>query len=245
VDVVVSMRGVVKRFRDKTILRGVDLVIPSGRVYVIAGPNGAGKTTTIRVMMGLYKPDSGLVRVLGGVPGGPGWEGIKTRIGYLPEDASPYERLTGYENILFYARLYAEGDEDKIPGLVERAVQISGLSRDDLERRAGEYSKGMKRRLLLAISLMHRPVLAVLDEPTSGLDVFSAYAVRETIRDLAGQGASIVLTTHNLLEAERVADMVAFINRGRVVYQGSVKGALEAYDASSLEEAFIRAAGGG
>ena len=240
---VVYMEGVVKRFRGKTVLRGVSLVIPRGQVFVIAGPNGAGKTTTIRVMMGLYKPDSGRVRVLGVEPGGPGWERAKTRIGYLPEDASPYERLTGYENILFHARLYAGGDERLVERFVERAIAISGLDERDLARRAGEYSKGMKRRLLLALTLMHRPVLAVLDEPTSGLDVFSAYEVRRMIRELAGGGASIVLTTHNLLEAEAIADMVAFIQEGRVVYQGSVGEAKEAYGASSLEEAFIRAAG--
>jgi len=237
------MRGVVKGFRDKKILRGLDLVIPAGRVFVIAGPNGAGKTTTIRVMMGLYRPDQGSVRVLGVEPGSPDWDRVKTRIGYLPEDASPYERLTGYENIIFYARLYARGDERLTREYVERASKISGLSPRDLSRRAGEYSKGMKRRLLLAITLMHNPSLAVLDEPTSGLDVFSAYSVRSMIRGLAESGASIVLTTHNLLEAERIADMVAFINEGRVVFQGSVAEALEAFSASSLEEAFVRAAG--
>ena len=214
--------------------------VPRGSVYVLAGPNGSGKTTTIRTLLGLYRRDNGRILVLGCDPEDNCWREVVGKTGYLPEDASPYERLTGYENILFYAKLYAKGDPEKARRLVEKAVEISDLSQSELHRRAGTYSKGMKRRLLLATSLMHNPDLVVLDEPTSGLDVFSQHAIRELIRSLAQKGRTVLVTTHNLLEAELIADYVGFIYKGTIVYEGSVREAIEEFNASNLEEAFIR-----
>ncbi len=235
-------RGVWKRLGGRPVLRGVDLEVPKGSVTVLAGPNGAGKTTLIRVILGLYRRDSGSVEVLGRDPQGD--PSLYTRVGYLPEDAEPYERLTGYENLLFYARLYASRGGWSVEELVERAVEVSGLDREALSRRASTYSKGMRRRLLLAASVMHMPSLAVLDEPTSGLDVFSAHRVRGIVRGLAERGLTVLLTTHNLLEAGLVADRVAFMVDGRIVFQGRVEEALAKYNAGDLEEAFVKAAGG-
>lgn len=241
----VLVDGVWKSIKGNPVLRGISLRVPKGTVTVIAGPNGAGKTTLVRVLLGIYRPDRGMVRVLGRVPGGDGWGEAARRIGYLPEDASPYERLTGYENLLFYALIYTGGDRVRAEGLVERGASLSGLSPGDLARRAGEYSKGMKRRLLLAAALMHGPELAVLDEPTSGLDVFSATRVRGIIRDYAMKGGTVLLTTHNLLEAQYVADRVVFISSGGIVFEGTVREALERYGAVNLEEAFVEAVGRG
>ena len=113
-----------------------------------------------------------------------------------------------------------------------------------MERRAGEYSKGMKRRLLLARALMHRPKLAVLDEPTAGLDVFSAVRIREAIKSMASKGTAFLVTTHNLLEASLIADRVTFIVGGRTVFTGAPREAVEKYGAANLEEAFIKAVRG-
>ena len=240
-DYAVIARDVVKTFSGVNVLQGITLRVPRGSVYIIAGPNGSGKTTTVRVLLGLYRRDGGEVRVLGCDPLTSCWRSVVWRIGYLPEDASPYERLSGYENIVFYAKLYASRKDYTVEELVERAVELSGLSPRVLEKKTGEYSKGMKRRLLLALSLMHDPELAILDEPTSGLDVYSSHKVRETIRELRDEGKTIILTTHNLLEAELIADMIAFISRGRIVFEGDVREALEIYESSNLEEAFIKA----
>jgi len=237
----IILRDVVKKIKNKVILDRINLEVPNGSLYVIAGPNGSGKTTTIRVILGLYSPDSGHVEVLGTQPRSQRWQSVLQRIGYLPEDASPYERLTGYENLLFYAKLYAMGDESKIREYFERGIELSGLSHEELRMKTGEYSKGMKRRLLLAMSLMHDPDLALLDEPTSGLDVFSSYRIRGWIRSLVRRGKTVIVTTHNMLEAETIADHISFIVNGRVVFSGRVDEALERYRASSLEEAFIRA----
>lgn len=240
-DLAVILERVVKRIKGKVILDGVSLKVPKGSLFIIAGPNGSGKTTTIRVILGLYRPDAGRVVVLGASPHTRGWSRIVEKIGYLPEDASPYERLTGYENLLFYAKLYARGDGSKLREYFERGVELSGLDPDELKKKAGEFSRGMKRRLLLAMSLMHDPDLALLDEPTSGLDVFSSYRIREWIRGLAARGKTVIVTTHNMLEAETIADRIAFIVNGRIVFSGGIEEALRRYQAGSLEEAFIKA----
>ncbi len=242
---VVEVEGLVKVLGGRRVLDGVSLRLVEGEVFVLAGPNGSGKTTTLRVLMGLYRPDAGRVRVLGVEPGGSGWLRVLDRVGYLPEDAMPYDRLTGYENLYFYARLLSRGDPRRARELVEEAVRISGLSAEDLGRRAGSYSRGMKRRLLLGATLMHSPRLAVLDEPTAGLDVFSSYRVREIIRRTADNGGAVLVTTHNLLEAQIIADRVAFLASGRVVFVGGVDEALAEYGAGDLEEAFVRAVAGG
>lgn len=242
-DYAVVVEGLVKRVKGRIILRGITLRVPRGSVFVLAGPNGSGKTTTIRTLLGLYRADEGSIEVLGVTPGSSDWKRVQSRIGYLPEDAEPYERLSGYENLLFYARLYATGREDLSSRYLENAIAISGLSREELARRAGDYSKGMKRRLLLATALMHDPELAVLDEPTTGLDVFSAYRIRGLIKELAGRGKTVIVTTHNMFEAQVIADYVAFIVEGTVIFSGRVSDALRAFAAGNLEEAFIRAAG--
>ncbi len=241
--IVAAMEGVVKRIGGRLVLRGVSLEVRSGEIHVLAGPNGAGKTTTIRVLLGLLKPDGGRVSVLGAEPGGYGWEEASRLIGYLPEDAEVYERLTGWENLLFYAWLYAGSPREAVE-MAKMGAKLSGLPDEVLKRRAGEYSRGMRRRLLLARALMHGPRLAVLDEPTTGLDVFSAVRVREAIKSMAARGTAFLVTTHNLLEASLIADRVTFIVGGRTVFTGTPREAVEKYGAGNLEEAFIKAVGG-
>ncbi|MEB3860906.1 MAG: ABC transporter ATP-binding protein [Desulfurococcales archaeon] len=242
---VISVDNLWKTIKRKKVLRGASLTVGEGQVYVLAGPNGAGKTTLIRILMGLITRDAGRVEVLGLEPGGAGWDTVKLEIGYLPEDASPYDRLTGWENLRFYAELYSRGDPGKVREYLENAAAISGLTREELSRRAGGYSRGMKRRLLIAATLMHNPRLVVMDEPTSGLDVFAAYRVKRTIRSMAGRGYTFLITTHDMSEAQELATHVGFIESGRIVFQGTVEEALKAYSAQSLEEAFVRAVGGG
>ncbi len=237
--IVALMDGVSKKLGRRPVLRRVDLEVRRGEVHVLAGPNGAGKTTSIRVLLGLLGRDSGRVMVLGAEPGRPGWREAAARVGYLPEDAGVYERLTGWENLLYYARLYADGEEDAVE-MARYGAELSGLG-EAIHRRAGEYSRGMRRRLLVARALMHRPDLAVLDEPTSGLDVFSSLKVRETVRAMASHGTAFLVTTHNLLEAERLADRVTFIVGGRTIFTGPPGRALNEFSSESLEEAFVEA----
>jgi ABC-2 type transport system ATP-binding protein len=221
-------------------LRDVSLSVEGGKLVYLLGPNGSGKTTLVRLLMGLYKPDKGLLRVLGVEPRRPGWDKVRARIGYLPENADVYERFAGLEILEFYARLY-EANRWRV--LLDRAIGLTGLGQEDLRRRAGEYSKGMRRRLLLAVALMRDPELLVLDEPFSGVDVITAYNLKRELSRLRRRGVTILATSHNILEAERYADKVVFIYRGAIVFEGSVGEALERYRAESLEEAFTRAVG--
>jgi len=231
----VRAEGVWKSFGRHVALRGATLRAPWGSLTYLLGPNGAGKTTLVRTVLGLYRADQGVVETLCGRPR-PGMAGI----GYVPESADVYERLTGMEILAFYARIYSPRGWEV---LVEEAVRVSGLSRSDLSRRAGEYSRGMRRRLLLAVALMARPRLLVLDEPFSGVDVMAAFKLKREVERLRSEGVTVVATSHNILEAERMADRVVFIHEGKTLYEGTVEGALRAFRAGDLEEAFVNAVG--
>ena len=232
--------GVSKRIRGRVVLENVTLNVPEGRVYVLAGPNGSGKTTTIRILLGLIRRDSGRVEVLGRDPEVEG-DVVREYIGYLPEDAQPYERLTGLEHIMFYAKLYSKSSN--VDSMVSRAIEISGLSLQDLRSKAGTYSRGMKRRLLLALTLMHNPRIAVLDEPLSGLDVISSYRVKRFIKSMAGSGATFLITTHDMRDAEEIADVVGLIVNGRIIAEGSPRELMELTGSESLEEAYVKLVG--
>ena len=242
----VEAHGLVKRFGKNFAVRGVDLEVPEGEVHVLAGHNGAGKTTLFRLIAGLLRRDGGSLTVLGVDPESRDWGRVASMIGYVPEDAQPYERLTGREYLRFFAMIYARDDDD-VERMISWAVRVTGLSDRDLDRKAGEYSNGMKRRLLIARALMHRPRLVLLDEPTNGLDVFAAHEVRELIKSLSRSGTTFLIATHNMAEAQYLADRVTFMAYGRVVASGPVKDVLDRFGASDLEEAFIRAVreGGG
>jgi len=229
-----------KRIRGRVVLENATLNVPEGGVYVLAGPNGSGKTTTIRILLGLIRRDSGRVEVLGRDPEVEG-DVVREYIGYLPEDAQPYERLTGLEHIMFYAKLYSKSSNVDI--MVSRAIEISGLSLQDLRSKAGTYSRGMKRRLLLALTLMHHPRIAVLDEPLSGLDVVSSYRVKKLIKSMAGSGATFLITTHDMRDAEETADVVGLIVNGRIIAEGSPRELVELTGSESLEEAYVKLVG--
>lgn len=231
-----------KSFSGVDAVRGVSFEVGPGEVFGLIGPNGAGKTTTLRMVAGLLRPDRGEVSVGGLDP----WRdpvGARRILSYLPEDAGVYRHLSGLDFLWFIARLYFDDDEEARRA-VEWAVEASGLG-DALRRPAGGYSKGMKRRLLLARTLMVRPRVVVLDEPTSGLDVYHSVEMRKLIRDYARrEGAAVLVSSHNMLEVEYLCDRIALINKGVVVAEGTPEEVKERYGASNLEEAFIAAVRG-
>jgi ABC-2 type transport system ATP-binding protein len=200
-------------------LDGLSLEVPRGRIFGLLGPNGAGKTTMVRLLLGLLRPTTGNVRVLGHDPATAGAH-IRERAGALLEHDGLYERLTAYDNLEFYARVWRLGSEQR-KHRIQTLLERFGL----WDRRfdtAGTWSRGMKRKLALARALLHKPELIFLDEPTAGLDPGAAAALREDLAALATQEhATIFLNTHNLAEAERLCDNIGVIGRGRLLAQGA------------------------
>jgi ABC-2 type transport system ATP-binding protein len=214
----IRVTGLVKSFGDVKALDGVDLQVPSGSVLGLLGPNGAGKTTTVRVLTTLLMPDAGTVEVTGldvvrdAVK-------LRGRIGLAGQYAAVDENLTGLENLVMVGRLYGE----RRAAAKRRGQEL--LERFDLVEAAGRpaktYSGGMRRRLDLAAALVARPPVLFLDEPTTGLDPRSRLEVWATIEGLVAEGTTVLLTTQYLDEADRLADLIAVIDRGRVIAEGT------------------------
>ncbi len=228
-----------KRYDSITAVRGLSFVVGEGEIFGLIGPNGAGKTTTLRIIATLLKPTKGKV-IAYGYDVVENADEVRKLLGYLPEEAGVYERLTGYENLLFYARLYAN-NEDEAKRIASYGVELSRLG-ERIKSRAETYSKGMKRRLVLARTLMIKPKLAILDEPTSGLDVYATVEVRKTIRKYVNDtNATVIVSSHNMLEVEYLCDRVAFIDRGRIIAVGTPRELIEEFGGSNLEDAFVNA----
>ena len=235
----VRFENVVKRIGGKEILKGVSFAVRRGEVFGLIGPNGAGKTTSLRIAAGILKPDGGEV-FLFDRPGGQLDPSLRVHIGYLPEDAGAYRNMRGIDFIRFIASVYSVYGFDA-EEMVEEAVRISGLG-DRLHDKIKTYSKGMKRRLLLAVTLMTRPKLAILDEPNSGLDVYHTVRMRNAILEYVRRtGGSVLLSSHNMLEVEYLCDRVALISGGRIIDQGSPSDLKRKYGTDNLEDAFVRA----
>ncbi len=216
-------------------LKGIDFEVDQGEVFALIGPNGAGKTTALRIVATLLSPSDGKVEFLGfDLKKNP--EKFREKISYLPEEAGAYRNLKGIDYLKFMARFYAASDRDE-EEFVSRAKEISGLG-SRLNEKAGTYSKGMTRKLLLARALMNKPAMAILDEPTSGLDVINALEVREIIKRFAREGISVLLSSHNMLEIEFLSDRVGLIDKGRILDSGPPEGLKEKYKARNLEEVF-------
>jgi ABC-2 type transport system ATP-binding protein len=197
---------------------GVNLTVQPGEVLALLGPNGAGKTTTVRMLTSILKPTAGWARVAGhDVAKDPA--GVRASVGVLTEHHGLYFRMRAEEYLDFFGELYG------LPRAVrrDRATQLLeqlGM-REAVGRRLGEYSKGMRQKLALIRALLHDPPVLLLDEPTSAMDPQSAKLVRDAIAQLRSEKRAIILCTHNLTEAELLADQIAVIRRGRIITQGS------------------------
>jgi ABC-2 type transport system ATP-binding protein len=214
----IETRGLTKRFESFLAVDGVSLTVQPGEVLALLGPNGAGKTTTVRMLTSILKPTAGWARVAGhDVAKDPA--GVRASVGVLTEHHGLYFRMRAEEYLDFFGELYG------LPRAVrrDRATQLLeqlGM-REAVGRRLGEYSKGMRQKLALIRALLHDPPVLLLDEPTSAMDPQSAKLVRDAIAQLRSEKRAIILCTHNLTEAELLADQIAVIRRGRIITQGS------------------------
>ena len=208
-----------KRYGEIEALDGVSFAVRGGEVFALLGPNGAGKSTTVRVLTTLTKPDSGSATVAGhDVVRHP--NRARSALGYVPQDSGIDREATGRENLMLQGRIYGmRGPELK--RRVDELLELVGLA-DAAGRVVRGYSGGMKRRLDIALGLVHRPSVLFLDEPTTGLDPEARVAMWEEVQRLAAQESlTILLTTHYLEEADQLADRLAIVSRGRIIVEGT------------------------
>jgi ABC-2 type transport system ATP-binding protein len=212
----IEVRGLCKSYGELVAVDNVDLSVEPGDVFGYLGPNGAGKTTSLRMMLGLIAPSAGSVRLFGRDPqvSVKALEGVA---GFV-EAPSFYPYLNGRTNLDLFAALDGNGAK----GRIEEALEIVGLS-DRAKDRVGAYSHGMRQRLGIAASLLRAPRLLLLDEPATGLDPGGMRDMRDLIRNLSGQGMTVLLSSHLLTEVEELCNRVAIVREGRVAYQGSLE----------------------
>ncbi len=207
-----------KVFDQFTAVDGVNLNVPAGRVLVLLGPNGAGKTTTVRMLTSILRPTRGRAVVAGyDVVREP--QKVRESVGVLTEHHGLYNRMNAGEYLDFYGRLY-NMDSKARQNRIDPLLGEFGLL-EEKKRKLGEFSKGMRQKLALVRALMNEPPVLLLDEPTSAMDPESARVVRDGIHQLRSFSRSIIVCTHNLLEAEELADQIAIIRKGRIILSGS------------------------
>ena len=211
----IRVRGLVKRFGRLTALDGLDLTVAPGRVHGFLGPNGAGKSTTIRVLLGLYRPDDGEVRVLGRDPAREA-SAINREVSYVPGDVALWPNLTGGQVLDALAGLRGARDRAREDALIERFDV-------DPSKKVRTYSKGNRQKVILVAALAAPCDLVILDEPTSGLDPLQAEVFVDAVRDAAGQGRTVLMSSHIMAEVDRLCDSVTIIKDGRVVEDGGLE----------------------
>jgi ABC-2 type transport system ATP-binding protein len=238
------LTGVSKRYGDVTAVDYLDLDVRKGEILGLLGPNGSGKSTTIKMILGLVKPDSGSVNVLGiNVEDDP--VSVKRKVGYVPESPRVYEFLTGLEFLDFTGDVYEMRIEEKKKRIEEflKALDLEGREGDMI----GSYSEGMKQKVVIISAIMHRPELLLLDEPLSGLDPRSARIVKDLLHEMASQGVTTIMSTHILEIAQAMCDRIAIMYNGRMSALGTMKELRQKamMPDSGLEDIFLKLTGTG
>lgn len=238
--VAVEAKGLVKRFGEVVAVDHLTMRIPTGAFYAFLGPNGAGKSTTISLLTGLCAPDAGAMTLLG-IDALKEPLAVKSRIGVVPEELSLFERLTGRQYLSFCGRMHALSGSQA----GDRAEELLRLT--ELTAKGGalvaEYSKGMRRRLAIAAALLHAPELVFLDEPFEGIDVLASGVIRDLLSELSRRGVTLLLTTHVLEIAERLATHAGVIRAGALVDEGPVDELRRRHQCPSLEGVFAKLIG--
>jgi ABC-2 type transport system ATP-binding protein len=236
----VEARGLVKRYGDIVAVDHVDLEVERADVFGYLGPNGAGKTTSLRILLGLIRPTEGTAHLFGRDPLVDGAKALEGVAGFV-EGPRFYPYLSGLRNL----KLLADYDEPVSRSRIDEVLEIVEL-RDRAKDRVGGYSHGMRQRLGIAASLLRQPQLLLLDEPTTGLDPQGMRDMRDLVRRLAGEGITILLSSHLLSEVEELCNRVAIIRKGSVIYQGELRDllatAVTSYRLRAVEPERARAA---
>ncbi len=228
----IALHGVSKRFGSTQALNQLELEVAAGEVYALLGANGAGKSTTLNLLLGFLRADGGEVRV-NGIDPAVDANAVRASIAYLPEQVALYPNLSGIENLQYFAALAGRqlGTNESM-----ELLRSAGLAMAAHGRRLGEYSKGMRQKVGVAIALAKRAKVVLLDEPLSGLDPSAANEVTKLLRELADGGAAVLLATHDLFRARQVADRIGILK------QGEKRAELQAadIDAAQLEALYLQ-----
>jgi len=236
-----ELRGLTKRF-DKLAVDQLDLSIRAGELYALLGPNGAGKTTTLRMVAGLLRPDDGQVRIFG-IDALQDPIAAKRIVAFLPDEPMLYDKLSPIEHLEFVAGLWSV-DPKEARRRADQLLDLLDLA-DSRDMRCEGFSRGMKQKTALACALIHEPKLLILDEPLTGLDAAIARQVKDLLQTRVRQGATVIMTTHILDVAERVAERIGIIQRGRLLAEGTL-GELRSrsgLETSTLEDVFLELTG--
>lgn len=231
----IDMNQVSKRYGKKEVLKNIDLEVKIGEIYGLIGPSGSGKTTLVKLIMGMEPPTTGTIQVL--AQNVPSFQVIN-QVGYMAQSDALYPELTGKENLIFFSSLFGlQGEEQK-----QRIEYVSNLVNltEDLSMKVDAYSGGMKRRLSLAIALIHNPQILVLDEPTVGIDPQLRLSVWAELDRLRNQGKTILVTTHVMDEAEQ-CDQLAMVRDGKIIISGTPSQLKQTFKTKTLEEVFVKA----
>lgn len=237
---VIEVQGLVKQFGDVRALDGLDLAVPGGIIYGLLGPNGAGKTTLIRSLVGLARPDAGQMRVLGH-PLPQAGDAARAAIGYMTQVPALYADLSVGENLDFFARVFGLRDTATRRARIQEVLALVELE-ERIKSPIGELSGGMRQRVSLACTLVHRPRLLLLDEPTVGVDPQLRHAFWTYFRTLVDTGVTIVVSSHVMDEAER-CDRLGLIRAGRLLAEGTAASLRAQTGQATLENAFLTLAG--
>ncbi|MGL5414746.1 MAG: ABC transporter ATP-binding protein [Clostridium sp.] len=213
-----KIEGLRKSFGDFVAVENLNLSVKEGEIFGLLGPNGAGKSTSIGIICGLLKPTKGSISILG-TDTTKGMKGKNKEIGLVPQEIALYGQLTAYENLKFFGELY--GLRGKILSeKIDEVLDFIGL-KDVKDKKANDFSGGMKRRLNIGCALVHSPKLVIMDEPTVGIDPQSRNHILESVKKLNKQGVTVIYTTHYMEEIEAICNRIAIIDKGRVIAEGS------------------------
>ncbi len=226
--VVLAVHNVSKQYEGATLkkaLNGFTLELIQGQFLGLIGTNGAGKTTLMSILTGLQNQDTGQLQILGteinkSIP-----ESIKTKIGITPQEITLYDKLTVKQNLLFFANLFGLSNKEALSQIEVQLKRVGLMNK--LNQTVGSLSGGMKRRINLLVSLLHKPDILLLDEPTVGIDIESRGIILELLKDLNNDGVTILFTSHHLDEAEKYCSHICFIDEGKNVLQGSTNSLLQ------------------
>ena len=233
-----SIRRLTKAF-TKPVITGLDLEVPAGQLYALLGPNGAGKTTTLKMVTGLIRPDAGTIEIYG-IDTRRHPNAAKAITAWLPDEPMLYDKLSPAEYLAFVAGLWRLKPREAAPAAEELLHWLDLW--DVRNTRCEGFSRGMKQKVALAGALIHKPRLLILDEPLTGLDAQMARSVKDALRAQVDNGATVIVTTHILDVAERLADRIGIIAHGKMLVEGTMAELRDTVgsDESTLEDAFIR-----